>query len=197
MAAFSPVDGDAMSPTAISYDQIASVKKTLFLDEGDDLENDALLKPSRQRSNSTATTRSARSTTTFDETEPQQVNSDNTDGKDMLNVLLRIRPFTKEELSAGENQDVLQTINPNEVILAPPKLSKAYKAAGNNKTRDNTMKFTFNQIFDSDTTQKTLFDDTTLPLVRDLFEGKNSLLFTYGITNSGKSYTILVRAKTD
>lgn len=30
-----------------------------------------------------------------------------------------------------------------------------------------------------------------LPLISDLLSGKNSLLFTYGVTGSGKTYTML------
>uniref|UniRef100_A0A8C9V176 Kinesin-like protein n=1 Tax=Scleropages formosus TaxID=113540 RepID=A0A8C9V176_SCLFO len=35
-----------------------------------------------------------------------------------------------------------------------------------------------------------LFDDVAKPLVEDLIHGKNGLLFTYGVTGSGKTYTM-------
>ena len=34
------------------------------------------------------------------------------------------------------------------------------------------------------------FQKTTLPVVKDLLQGQNGLLFTYGVTNSGKTYTV-------
>ena len=40
------------------------------------------------------------------------------------------------------------------------------------------------------TTQKYLFDNTTLNLVESFLAGENCLLFTYGATNSGKTYTV-------
>lgn len=40
------------------------------------------------------------------------------------------------------------------------------------------------------TAQSEFFRETTLPLVKDLLDGKNSLVFTYGVTNSGKTYTV-------
>ncbi len=42
-----------------------------------------------------------------------------------------------------------------------------------------------------DTTQKEMFDGTVKGLVRDVLEGQNSLVFTYGITNAGKTFTFL------
>ncbi|KAI0768620.1 P-loop containing nucleoside triphosphate hydrolase protein [Trametes elegans] len=50
--------------------------------------------------------------------------------------------------------------------------------------------YTFSHVFPPDTQQPEFFSKTTLPLVRDVLEGRNGLLFTYGVTNSGKTYTI-------
>lgn len=50
--------------------------------------------------------------------------------------------------------------------------------------------YTFSHIFPPETTQSDFFIKTTLPLVRDALQGQNALLFTYGVTNSGKTYTI-------
>ena len=48
------------------------------------------------------------------------------------------------------------------------------------------------RIFEKDTKQQPFFEATTLPMVQDLLDGYNSLLFTYGVTNSGKTFTVLV-----
>ncbi|KAG6888767.1 hypothetical protein C0992_007558 [Termitomyces sp. T32_za158] len=50
--------------------------------------------------------------------------------------------------------------------------------------------YTFSHVFPHDTTQSDFFSRTTLPLVRDVLQGQNGLLFTYGVTNSGKTYTV-------
>ena len=51
---------------------------------------------------------------------------------------------------------------------------------------ENRHKFTFSKVFDTLTSQKDLFDETIMPLLKDFFLGQNCLIFTYGITNSGK-----------
>lgn len=47
------------------------------------------------------------------------------------------------------------------------------------------------QVFGPETTQKELFQGTVRDLVKDVLEGGNSLVFTYGVTNSGKTFTFL------
>ena len=50
--------------------------------------------------------------------------------------------------------------------------------------------YTFSHIFPHDTKQPEFFTKTALPLVKDVLIGQNALLFTYGVTNSGKTYTV-------
>lgn len=47
------------------------------------------------------------------------------------------------------------------------------------------------QVFGPDTTQKELFEGTVKDLVKDVLKGGNSLVFTYGATNAGKTFTFL------
>jgi Kinesin motor domain len=50
--------------------------------------------------------------------------------------------------------------------------------------------FSFTQVFAPETSQSTFFTNTTLPLIKDLLNGESGLIFAYGVTNSGKTYTI-------
>ncbi|KAK7809044.1 hypothetical protein U0070_001301 [Myodes glareolus] len=50
--------------------------------------------------------------------------------------------------------------------------------------------YSFKRVFGIHTTQKELFDVVASPLVDDLIHGKNGLLFTYGVTGSGKTHTM-------
>ena len=45
-------------------------------------------------------------------------------------------------------------------------------------------------VFDEEATQGNVFDKVGLSLVNDLLQGKNGLLFTYGVTGSGKTHTM-------
>lgn len=46
-------------------------------------------------------------------------------------------------------------------------------------------------MYGPDTTQRQMFDGTVKHLVRDVLEGGNSIVFTYGVTNAGKTFTFL------
>ena len=48
----------------------------------------------------------------------------------------------------------------------------------------------FYRLYNDDVGQSQLFDRVAKPMVEDLIKGKNGLLFTYGVTSSGKTYTM-------
>ena len=50
--------------------------------------------------------------------------------------------------------------------------------------------YSFSHVFPTETSQSDFFARTTLPLVKDVLEGQSGLLFAYGVTNSGKTYTM-------
>ncbi|SPQ99190.1 Kinesin-like protein [Plasmodiophora brassicae] len=50
--------------------------------------------------------------------------------------------------------------------------------------------YTFTRIFRGTATQDDVYKATTEPLVESLFDGRNALIFAYGITSSGKTHTI-------
>ncbi|NXP45744.1 KIF23 protein, partial [Heliornis fulica] len=50
--------------------------------------------------------------------------------------------------------------------------------------------YSFKEVFGPHVIQKKLFDVVAKPLVEDLIRGKNGLLFTYGVTGSGKTHTM-------
>ena len=53
-----------------------------------------------------------------------------------------------------------------------------------------TANYTFTQVFKPDTQQDAFFQRSTLPLIHNLLSGESALLYAYGVTNSGKTYTI-------
>jgi len=63
-------------------------------------------------------------------------------------------------------------------------------------TKNNTVpistSFNFSKIFDTSSRQIEVFETTCLPLIDDLIKNKKSgLIFSYGLTNAGKTHTII------
>lgn len=101
-------------------------------------------------------------------------------------VYLRVRPKNSVEL-ATEESTCLSIVSDNMLLAIPPRSSHTFKS---NKSERMKKNFIFSQIFPPDTTQKTVFRDAVLPTIEDFLNGQNSLVFSYGVTNSGKSYTV-------
>ncbi|XP_032551159.1 kinesin-like protein KIF20B isoform X1 [Chiroxiphia lanceolata] len=108
------------------------------------------------------------------------------DSKGHIQVCLRIRPFTSLERENG-SQDCVSLEDSTNIILKPPhhclnRLSE--KTAG-----QMIQKFTFSRVFGPETTQEEFFEGTMKEPVQDFLDGCNRLVFTYGVTNAGKTYT--------
>lgn len=60
------------------------------------------------------------------------------------------------------------------------------------KKNNQVGSFTFERIYNPYSTQLDLFYDVCLPQITDMIDYKKSgLIFAYGLTNSGKTYTII------
>ncbi|KAM3868822.1 kinesin-like protein KIF20A [Diretmus argenteus] len=105
-----------------------------------------------------------------------------------VKVYLRIRPHTEGEKASGE-EGCVNIQNEETLILKAPKDSQNMKSAERGITQ-SMHKFSFSKIFGPQTTQQEFFEGTMRKMVKDVLHGENRLLYTYGVTNSGKTYTI-------
>ncbi|XP_075752944.1 kinesin-like protein KIF23 isoform X6 [Pelodiscus sinensis] len=104
----------------------------------------------------------------------------NTSLKDPVGVYCRVRP-----LSVQDQECCIEVISETTVQIHPP---DGYRIFRNGEYRET--QYTFKEVFGTLVTQKELFDVVAKPLVEDLIRGKNGLLFTYGVTGSGKTHTM-------
>lgn len=100
--------------------------------------------------------------------------------KDPVGVYCRVRP-----LSFPDQECCVEVVNSTTVQLHTP---EGYRLNRNGDYKET--QYSFKRVFGTHTTQKELFDVVANPLVDDLIHGKNGLLFTYGVTGSGKTYTM-------
>lgn len=98
-------------------------------------------------------------------------------GSENIKVYLRIRPLNETEKRESG-------------ILTVRKLTDKSIGLTESKEMRQRDKYFFDHVFDMDAGQEDIFEETTLPLLRGLLQGFNGLVFAYGITNAGKTYTI-------
>ncbi|XP_040595775.1 kinesin-like protein KIF23 isoform X8 [Mesocricetus auratus] len=100
--------------------------------------------------------------------------------KDPVGVYCRVRP-----LSCPDQECCVEVVNNTTVQLHTP---EGYRLNRNGDYKET--QYSFKQVFGTHTTQRELFEVVASPLVDDLIHGKNGLLFTYGVTGSGKTHTM-------
>ncbi|KAF5302602.1 hypothetical protein FQA39_LY10220 [Lamprigera yunnana] len=102
-----------------------------------------------------------------------------TSGADLdetVHVYCRLRPLQDEcEVPC------IKLVSPTVLNVASDSKSKVVR---------REYRYVFKHIFTSYSNQREIFDHVGLPLLEDLVNGKNSLLFAYGVTGSGKTYTL-------
>ncbi|EOY08297.1 hypothetical protein QUC31_010914 [Theobroma cacao] len=105
-----------------------------------------------------------------------------------VQVLLRCRPFSEEEL----RNNAPQVVTCNEYVR---EVAVSQNIAGKHIDRV----FTFDKVFGPSAQQKDLYEQAVVPIVNEVLEGFNCTIFAYGQTGTGKTYTMegeCKRAKT-
>ncbi|KFO81442.1 Kinesin-like KIF20A, partial [Cuculus canorus] len=120
------------------------------------------------------------------ESAQQAVSKDN-NGK--LKVYLRVRPLKSTELEQGEDQGCVCIENSESLLLKAPKDSFTMQSTERG-VGQAAHRFSFTKIFGPDVGQKLFFEETMKEVVKDVLNGQNWLVYTYGITNSGKTHTV-------
>ncbi|XP_036032886.1 kinesin-like protein KIF20B [Onychomys torridus] len=112
--------------------------------------------------------------------------ANNLGSKNYLQVCLRIRPFTQSE-KEHEAEGCVQVLDSQTVLLKDPQ-----SILGQLSEKSSGLiaqKFSFSKVFGPETSQKEFFLGCIMQPVKDLLKGHSRLIFTYGLTNSGKTYT--------
>ncbi|KAM6961347.1 kinesin-like protein KIF23 isoform 2-T2 [Aplochiton taeniatus] len=109
---------------------------------------------------------------------PKKPSSNNQ--KDPVGVYCRVRP-----LGVEDKECCIEVISNTTIQLHTPDGIRVNRNGEFKETQ-----YSFKTVFGISTSQMELFEEVAKPLVDDLIHGKNGLLFTYGVTGSGKTFTM-------
>ena len=108
-----------------------------------------------------------------------------------LQCYLRIRPFTEGEQRANVAMTNIDLFDDgHQIEIHAPEESTTFKNASRNSS-ENSWRFKFSNVLSPAAGQQDVFETTMLNSVQDFVTGQNTLVFTYGATNGGKTYTML------
>ncbi|BBN07677.1 kinesin family member 11 [Marchantia polymorpha subsp. ruderalis] len=96
-----------------------------------------------------------------------------------VQVLLRCRPFSEDELKSNAPQVISCYEHRREVTVCQ-----------NIATKQIDRTFTFDKVFGPTSQQKDLYDQAVIPIVHEVLDGFNCTIFAYGQTGTGKTYTM-------
>ncbi|XP_039881796.1 kinesin-like protein KIF23 isoform X2 [Simochromis diagramma] len=99
---------------------------------------------------------------------------------DPVGVYCRVRP-----LGAEDEECCIEVISSTTIQMHTP---EGFKTNRNGEYKET--QYSFKKVFGVSVSQMELFEHVAKPLVDDLIRGKNGLLFTYGVTGSGKTFTM-------
>ncbi|XP_060106717.1 kinesin-like protein KIF3C [Heteronotia binoei] len=97
-----------------------------------------------------------------------------------LKVVVRCRPMNRKEEAAGYERILDMDVKLGQVTIRNPKATPGELA----KT------FTFDAVYDANSKQADLYDETVRPLIDSVLQGFNGTMFAYGQTGTGKTYTM-------
>ncbi|KAM9355201.1 kinesin-like protein KIF3C [Pholidichthys leucotaenia] len=98
-----------------------------------------------------------------------------------VKVVVRCRPLTRKEDSNGPSGGIVQMdLKLGQVILRNPRAPQS----------EPQKTFTFDAVYDANSKQRDLYDESVRPLIDSVLAGFNGTIFAYGQTGTGKTYTM-------
>ncbi|KAM6977383.1 kinesin-like protein KIF3B [Aplochiton taeniatus] len=98
-----------------------------------------------------------------------------------VKVVVRCRPMNEKERAANFERVVSVDVKLGQVAVRNPRQAAAH---------DHPKVFTFDSVYDWNSKQVDLYDETFRPLVDSVLLGFNGTIFAYGQTGTGKTYTM-------
>ncbi|XP_077368123.1 kinesin-like protein KIF3B [Festucalex cinctus] len=98
-----------------------------------------------------------------------------------VKVVVRCRPMNEKEQAASFDCVVSVDVKFGQIIVRNPREASAGELP---------KVFTFDSVYDCNSKQLDLYDETFRPLVDSVLQGFNGTIFAYGQTGTGKTYTM-------
>ncbi|XP_067227863.1 kinesin-like protein KIF3B [Chanodichthys erythropterus] len=98
-----------------------------------------------------------------------------------VKVVVRCRPMNEKERVANFDRVVSVDVKLGQVAVRNPRATSSH---------EHPKVFTFDSVYDWNSKQMELYDETFRPLVDSVLFGFNGTIFAYGQTGTGKTYTM-------
>lgn len=103
------------------------------------------------------------------------------------NPLYKVKESVLNSMYGGAN--MRGSIDGDMLMGSDATASRRFKRANGNSA-GSEIKFVFDKLFDTDATQREVYQSTTSSLLDSVLDGFNGTVFAYGATGCGKTYTV-------
>jgi kinesin family protein 3/17 len=97
-----------------------------------------------------------------------------------VKVVVRCRPMSKKEVEDSRKRIIEMVSDKGEVTVRNPEADP----------REPPKPFTFDHVYDWNSNQEIVFEETAQPIIDSVLTGYNGTVFAYGQTGTGKSHTM-------
>ena len=126
------------------------------------------------------------------------INNNNNELEDgNIRVVCRVRPLNNKEKVLISEAVCTEFINQYTIKLNIKNEDKLSNINNNNNNNHNnhsnkpsSFEFTFDKVFNCESKQIDVFEETAKPIINSVLKGFNGTVLAYGQTSSGKSYTM-------
>jgi kinesin family protein 3/17 len=122
--------------------------------------------------------------------------SDSNTNTNNFKVVVRVRPPLTRELDGGRFISTLQTTNDKKQVHAYEYFAYDFPEGATqqdileNSNKYTTHPFTFDTVFNEDSSQLEVYEYTAKPAVQCVLKGYNATILAYGQTGTGKTHTM-------
>ena len=113
-----------------------------------------------------------------------------------VRVVCRVRPLNGKEKRLGSTPVCAHVLAPEDDVVIDEEQEEEDEKEGKSTTLTIKMEegarhtFTFDQVFDVESTQREVYAGSARPIIEDVFKGYNGTVFAYGQTGAGKTFTM-------
>ena len=108
------------------------------------------------------------------------------EGQANVLVAVRVRPLLKHDVV---KRSCVRTLENKVVVIMDPSNNDKQDILRANRNREK--QYAFDQVFDINTSQDTIYKSTSKFLIHGVLDGYNATVFAYGQTGSGKTHTMI------
>ncbi|KAL9648938.1 hypothetical protein ABK040_008318 [Willaertia magna] len=105
-------------------------------------------------------------------------------------VAVRVRPESAREKAERKSSSIVRVLDKNVLVFDPSDDCDVDRRRALGLRRGKELRFAFDRVFDENSTQLEVYENSAKALLESVLDGYNATVFAYGATGAGKTFTM-------